>query len=156
MNFYYQSQYTIKHLCQGVLGKHIASYVALLREQGYSKNSAQGRILLIRDFSRWLDRKKIPLVTVDEKTLLRYQRVARSGKGLRNGDALALRRLLELLRQMESVPLKQKSPNTDPRARMVAEFDSYLATQRRLAPKSIKNHRPSWSVFCPTASRGTA
>src|ERR1700694_3870474 len=147
MNGYFACPRTIKRLCQGPLCEHIGPYSALLRECGYSKASAQSQIVLISDFSLWLERNGIRLAALNEKTLQRYQRHARGGKGLRRGDVAALHRLLVLLRRMEVVQPKRKLVKVNCRARTIAEFGCYLAQQRRLSEATLKNYLPFINRF---------
>ncbi|QKE40126.1 MAG: hypothetical protein HO274_01340 [Ferrovum myxofaciens] len=91
--------WSLSHIPDGPLVGHIDSFTALLNEQGYSQSSAHLQTRFVADFSHWLKRNK---VAVDEITLehtKRYLRCRARHLRPRRGDAAALIRLLNLLRQ---------------------------------------------------------
>src|ERR1700730_17135503 len=90
---------TIERLPQGSLSEYIGLCAPLLKQQGYSRALVQSRILLIRRFSRWLERNGIGTYTIDACTLQRFLRDYKRKRRVR-GDAAALARFLVLLRQL--------------------------------------------------------
>jgi site-specific recombinase XerD len=122
----------IEPLHQGPLTEHFGSYILLLKQQGYSRSSAQAQILLISRFSQWLERNGIETCTVDACTLQRFLRDYKRKRRVRSGDAAALARFLVLLRQKQAVPNPQPAPVSAQR-RVTAKFQRYLVQERKLS-----------------------
>jgi site-specific recombinase XerD len=135
----------IELLHRGPLGDHIDSYAALLNQQNYKQASAYRQLLLISRFSRWMQRHGIAVHKVDEATLQKFLAISRRRK-FQNGEAVALNRLLSLLRQQKIVPALP-SPTLSPRQQMLAEFAHYLLQERRLSQATLLNYQPFVDCF---------
>jgi hypothetical protein len=61
-----------RHLYEGPLGIHIDLYAAQLLKEGHCRQSAWCCLRVASDFS-WLERKRICLAEVDERTVERYR-----------------------------------------------------------------------------------
>jgi len=61
-------------------------------------------------FTRWLERNGIDTYTVDECTLQRFLQDYKRKRKVRSGDAAALARFRELLRQTQVTPNPQAVP----------------------------------------------
>ena len=80
----------IRCLHAGPLGVHIDAYVALLQEQGYSRQSARVHLQVLADFSRWLQRRELSANDIDASTLQRYLRCRSRFVGEHRGASSAL------------------------------------------------------------------
>ena len=99
MQQFFEDSRIIEPLHQGPLTEHFGSYTLLLKQQGYSRSSAQAQILLISRFSQWLERNGIDdTCTVDACTLQRFLRDYKRKRRVRSGDAAALARFSGLCR----------------------------------------------------------
>jgi site-specific recombinase XerD len=105
------------------------------------------QIYCVSNFSRWLDHWNIPPATIDEQTLQRYLAYRRRRKELQRGDAAALQRFLELLRQMEVLHSRKEQAKLSHRARVIADFGSYLRQERQLSEATLKNYLPTIDQF---------
>jgi hypothetical protein len=132
MQQFFEDSRIIEPLHQGPLTEHFGSYILLLKQQGYSRSSAQAQILLISRLSQWLERNGIETCTVDACTLQRFLRDYKRKRRVRSGDAAALARFLVLLRQKQAVPDPQPAPVSAQR-RVTAKFQRYLVQERKLS-----------------------
>ena len=91
---------TIGRLRQGPLSEYLDAYAAGVAEQGYGHDSIRQQIIVIADFSRWLDRKQIDVRVLDNKVVDRFLQLRRRQQRIRRGDPKALQRLLTMLCQI--------------------------------------------------------
>jgi site-specific recombinase XerD len=98
MQQFFEDSRIIEPLHQGPLTEHFGSYSLLLKQQGYSRSSAQAQILLISRFSQWLERNGIDTCTVDAYTLQLFLQDYKRKRRVRSGDAAALARFSGLCR----------------------------------------------------------
>ena len=88
----------IRRLHAGALCVHIDEYVALLQEQGYSRQSARVHLQVLTDFSGWLQRRELSVSDIDASTLRRYLRCRRRFVDQHRGASSAINKLLGMLR----------------------------------------------------------
>jgi hypothetical protein len=55
---------------------HIDEYVALLQEQGYSRQSARVHLQVLADFSGWLQTRELSVSDIDALTLRHHLRLS--------------------------------------------------------------------------------
>jgi len=126
---------------EGPLGPYIATYAAQLLSEGYTRHSSCVKIRLVGGFSGWLNQKSIAadeVITQHSSDYLRYRKRSGYRQGL--GDAAALARLLELLREQGVITRPHDHPVT-PGERLVREYDSYLEKERVLSLATRINYR---------------
>jgi site-specific recombinase XerD len=137
---------TIERLRQGPLDKHLDAYAAAVAEQGYALNSIRSQIVVIADFSQWLQQKRIAVPSLDSNVLDRFlKRRGRQG-GTRRGDGRALNRLLAMLRPPGVEPERERTVES-PRQRVINGFQHYLLQERRLSPATPHNYLPVIDQF---------
>ena len=96
---------------EGPLAAQIGSFAKSVSEQGYSLASIHRQVLLAACFSRWLKQKGVGLRSICSDHLVLYLRYRARHDGLAEGDAAALRHLIDFLRREGLVP-GEKSINT--------------------------------------------
>jgi hypothetical protein len=96
-----------RRLHGGPLGVHIDLYAARLLKEGHCRQSAWRCLRVVSDFSHWLERKRIGLGEVDERTVERYQVFRLRNRCPFLSDKPALDRLLSVLRGIDAI-----QPNT--------------------------------------------
>jgi hypothetical protein len=117
---------TIERLRQGPLDKHLDAYAAVVAEQGYAPNSIRSQIVVVAEFSQWLQEKSIAVPSLDRNVLDRFlKRRGRQG-GNRRGDGRALYRLLDILRQTGIVKPEREQTVESPHQRVINRFQQYL------------------------------
>jgi hypothetical protein len=65
---------TIERLRQGPLSEHLDAYVTAIAQQGYARHSIRTQVVVIADFSRWLQHRNIGLRDLDGKVVDRFDR----------------------------------------------------------------------------------
>jgi site-specific recombinase XerD len=138
---------TIERLHQGPLSEHLDAYAAGVAEQGYAPDSIRQQIVVISDFSRWLNRKHIDVQVLDSKVVDRFLRLRRRQQRIRRGDSKALDRLLSMLSQQGFVKPSHPPVADNAQAGIVAEFQRYLLQERGLSPLTLLNYVPVVEQF---------
>lgn len=121
----------------GPLGPHVDAFARQLRELGYARTTIQQKLRVVATFSRWLERRKLPVAEVDEQSVVKY--LARLG---RPDDSATLTHLLETLRQAGVIPRSTREGDETQMERLEREFGQYLAVERGLTQASLKNSLP--------------
>ncbi len=55
-----------KLVCVGALAPYVDRFAALCASEGYSPRIVRDKYAFVADLSRWLKRRKLPLVTLNE------------------------------------------------------------------------------------------
>ena len=115
--------------------------------QGYGRHSIREQIVVIADFSRWLEQKRTAVQALDSSVVDRFLRLRRREKRVRRGDPKALDRLLTMLRQIGVAKPEQPPVADNAQTRIVAEFQRYLLQERGLSPLTLLNYVPVVEQF---------
>jgi site-specific recombinase XerD len=99
---------TIERLRQGPLSLHLDAYAAVIAQQGYARHSIRSQVVVIADFSRWLQHKHIPLQDLDGNVVDRFLRHHQRQNGVGRGDAGILSRFLAWLGQTGAVEQRRE------------------------------------------------
>ena len=89
----------IRRLHAGPLRVHIDEYVALLREQGYSRQSARVHLQVLTDFGDWLQLRELSVSDIGASTLRHYLRCRSRFVDQHRGASSALNELFGVPRQ---------------------------------------------------------
>jgi site-specific recombinase XerD len=128
-----------RHLYEGPLGIHIDLYAAQLLKEGHCRQSAWRCLRVVSDFSHWLERKRISLAEVDERTVERYQEFRSRNRCPFLSDQPALNRLLTVLRGIDAIRPKRPAA-LSPGDVIFEQFRRYLSQERGLACGTIARH----------------
>ena len=131
---------TTERLRQGPLNEHLDAYSAMLAEQGYEPPSIRQQLLVIADFSGWLEKKEIAVRRIGDGDVDRFLRFRLRRERVRRGDLMALKRMLAMLRKKGVVNLEPAESNAI--ANVAAEYQQYLLEGRGLAPATLLNYMP--------------
>lgn len=144
MNLFFKDIKAIERLKGGPLGPYVLPYAEQLSTEGYARHTACMQLRLISDFSRWLGARGIVANRVVARHTVDYLRYRkRCGRFRpREGNAAALARLLNLLRERGVIARESKGPAMTPSECLVMEFDLYLEHERALAPATRINYMP--------------
>ena len=93
-----QSPEVLERWYAGPLGDHIDGFAKLLFDQGYATNTAQTKIRLVADLSRWLERKQLTVRDLDENRINEYLRFRANHLTPSRNDQPTFRALLKQLR----------------------------------------------------------
>ncbi len=128
---------------EGPLAPHIASLSKWASEQGYALYSLRQRIRIAVGFSGWLAENSIRLRSVSSRQTAQYLRYRAQRQRVREGDATALRQLLDFLRHQGVIPAEKiHRRQLSPVDRCAKAFERYLSEERVLAKATIVNYVP--------------
>ena len=139
INAYVTTPKLQRRLHGGPLGVHIDLYAARLLKEGHCRQSAWRCLRVVSDFSHWLERKRIGLGEVDERTVERYQEFRLRNRCPFLSDKPALDRLLTVLRGIDAIRPKRPAV-ISPGDLIFGQFRRYLAQERGLASGTISRH----------------
>jgi site-specific recombinase XerD len=134
---------TIKRLRQGPLSVHLDAYAVARAQQGYARHSIRTQVVVIADFSRWLQHKHISLQDLDGKVVDRFLQHHPCQK---RGEAGILSRFLAELRQT-GVMEQQEPPTQHPRQKVTHQFGRYLLQERGLSTATVQYYVPFIDQF---------
>ena len=69
---FFPSPEVLERLYVGPLSDHIDRFARLLLDQGYATKTAQEKIRIVADLSRWLERKQLKVNDLDEQRINEY------------------------------------------------------------------------------------
>jgi site-specific recombinase XerD len=136
---------TIERLRQGPLSGYLDAYATAIAQQGYARHSIRNQVVVIADFSRWLQQKNIELRHLDGAAVDRFVQHQQRRTGICRGDAGILNRFLAKLGQTGIV--EQSLAVRSPRQRITDEFRRYLLEQRGLSGATLQNYLPFIDQF---------
>jgi integrase/recombinase XerD len=128
---------------EGPLAGQIDAFAKWARDQGYALASRYRRVLLAAGFSRWLGRQAVRQRRVSSEHPARYLRSRGRRVQVHNGDAAALRQLIDFLRRHGVIPAEKIPPRRlSPVDQTVQAFEGYLRDERALADTTVVNYAP--------------
>ena len=93
------------------MGPHLDSFVATVSELGYARSTVRERLWVLADLERWLKRKRLALVDLEEQVLKQFLEKRRRQGRLRRSETRTVHHFLEHLREKGVV----QSPEADDR-----------------------------------------
>jgi site-specific recombinase XerD len=125
----------------GPLAPHIVSFSKWAIGQGYAPYSLRRRIQIAVGFSRWLAEKSVRLPSVSSRHFDQYLRYRERRRQVLNGDATALKQLLDFLRDHDVIAVEKiRQRRLSPLEQHVRAFERYLREERVLATATIVNY----------------
>ncbi len=138
------------------MSAHLGAYAVDLAKQGYARHSIRTQVVVIADFSRWLQQKRIELRDLDGKAVERFVQHHQRQTGIRRGDAGILNRFLAALGQTGVVEQRQSLAVRSPRQGITDEFRRYLLEERGLSGATLQNYVPFINQFLSECFRNRA
>ncbi len=136
---YLSSSRVLRGLQRGPFAQHVHLYIAWLQQRGYSREVGHRYLSLARDFGFWLAATGSDLADVQEEIVVQYLADRSRHRPQYRGDALALARLLAVLREAKAIA-PRATPPQDPREDILQAYSLYMERKRGLAPTSIASH----------------
>jgi site-specific recombinase XerD len=136
---YMNKSRVMRSLRTGPLGEHIHLYIDQLQQGGYSLQTGHRLLSIVRDFGFWLGSTGAGLADIHEATVTQYLAERSQHRPRFRGDALALARLLSILREANVIE-HRAMPSRDPCEDLCEAYSRYMGRQRGLAPSSIASH----------------
>ena len=136
-------QVVLSRAPDGPLAVHIGAFATSRSAQGYARYSVHRQVLLAACFSHWLRQHGVTLRQIRSDHSARYLRDRARYVRPCQGDAAALRSLLEFLRH-EGVMAAEKipTPRLTPAERYAYAYGQYLRDARALASATVINYVP--------------
>jgi site-specific recombinase XerD len=140
---------------EGPLALYIAPFSEWASEQGYALCSLRQRIRIAAGFSWWLAKKAVRLRSVSSGYCAQYLRYRARRQRIREGDATALRQLLDFLRHQGVIPAEKiHRQRLSPVERCAQAFERYLREERILAKATIVSYVPFVREFLKDSLKG--
>ena len=118
----------------GILGPYLDSFLVAATELGYTISTLRTQLWVLGDLERWLKRKRLVLVALEEQVLKQFLEHQRRHGRLRRGDSRTVHRLLEHLRAKGVVPSPEPTVDHSPLAALGQRYEDYLRKERGLCP----------------------
>jgi site-specific recombinase XerD len=128
----------------GLFGSHLASFVAAVLKLGYARRTVQNQVCLLGHLERWLGRKRLALVDLQEQEVDRFLMKRRRERHLVSGDLRTAWHFLEHLREKGVVPSPEPTADESPLATLRKRYENYLLTERGLSPTTLPVY---WAVL---------
>ena len=127
----------------GPVAAHIGAFARSQSAQGYSRVSIHRQVLLAAGFSHWLKQRGVALPYVNCDHTSRYLRDRARRVRLGQGDAAALRHLVDFLRREGVTAAEKITPRRmTPAERCAHEYGQHLRDACALARATIINYVP--------------
>ncbi len=127
------NQVVLSRVPEGPLEAHINAFAEFISAQGYTLGSIHKQVLLAACFSRWLKQERVELhhITSDHPRQYLQYRARKVQPCL--GDAAALKRLIDFLRDEDLIPLEKVSvPESTPVDRCTQAYAQHLREAQAL------------------------
>ena len=116
------------------MGPYLDSFLAAGSELGYARSTVRERLWVLGDLERWLKRKRLALVALEEQVLKQFlERRRRQGR-LRRSDARTVHHFLEHLREKGVVQSPEPTIDESPLTTLQERYENYLQKERGLCP----------------------
>jgi site-specific recombinase XerD len=123
-----------------LFGAHLDSFVSTNSKLGYTRATVRLRLWLLADLERWLKRKGLALVDLQEPVMKRFlERQRRTGR-LKSSDARTVQHFLEHLREKGAIQPFEPPIDVSPLTILQKRYENYLRKERGLAPVTIAGY----------------
>jgi len=131
----------------GPLSCHIPAFTSSLYAHGYSPTSIHGKMMIVGNFSRWIEKRQLMICELDEWAITDFFEEHPRAGYVRRGDLATLRSLLEWLRDA-GITAKLLPEVDDSKLHSIeCEFVQYLEKERGLSQPTLRNYRPVIRCF---------
>jgi len=143
MKFVINNQVVLSRAPEGPLAAYISAFAAFTSAQGYALCSIHRQVYLAACFSRWLKQKGVERHCITSEHTRQYFRYRALQVKLVQGDAAALKHLIDFLRDKGVIPVEKVSaPCLTPAEHCARAYEQYLREARGLAKATILNYVP--------------
>ena len=131
----------------GPLSCHIPAFTSSLYEQGYASTSIHVKMMVVRNFSRWIKKRQLMICELDQWAISDFFEEHPRAGYVRRGDLSTLRSLLEWLRDA-GITLKLLPEVDDSKLHGIeCDFEQYLEKERGLSQPTLRNYLPVIRCF---------
>lgn len=122
----------------GPLSCHIPAFTSSLYEQGYASTSIHGKMMVVRNFSRWIEKRQLMICELDEWAISDFFEDHPRAGYVRRGDLATLLSLLEWLRDTGIIPKLLPEVEDSKLHRIECDFVQYLEKERGLSQPTLR------------------
>lgn len=120
-------------LAAELLRDHIEPFTSVLLSRGYATSTAKEHVRLAAELGRWLVRKKVLVIDLDERVGAEFLAHLRRSARAARSHGTAVRLLLSVLRESGVVrPQRAVEAPLNPVSEVERSFDGHLAEERGL------------------------
>ena len=120
-----------------LFGPHLDSFMATVTPLGYARSTVREWLRLLSDLERWLERKSLALVDLDEQVVNHFLKRRRRQRRLRNGHARTISHFLEHLRAKGVIQSLAPTVDVSPLSTLKKRYENYLSKERGLSPVTV-------------------
>ena len=131
----------------GALAPYAEGFQRELSRQGYSPWTVPEHLYLMAHLSRWLDRRDLSPGQLSPARIEEFLASRRARGQVRWATPRGIVPLLGYLRGLGIVPAPMAPAPASPSGRLLAEFASYLSSERGLCPETIVGYRHFAELF---------
>ncbi len=124
----------------GPLSPFINPYLTRISAKGYATRSICDQVCILKMFGRWLKRTGREVRDLTEAVACDFLRCVSRGSYPKEAAPAALRRLLEMLRQIGATPAA-KAARPSPSERLTCAYERFLFKERALSQETVTGHR---------------
>lgn len=124
----------------GVLGPCLDSFIAAVVEDGYARSTVRERLWVLAELERWLKRRRLALVALDEQALRQFLEKRRHQGRLRKSETRTVHHFLQHLREKGVIPPLEPTVDESPLAALQERYENYLKKERGLSPVTIARY----------------
>jgi site-specific recombinase XerD len=124
----------------GPLSPYINHYLTQIRAEGYAARSIDDQVCALNLFGRWLKRTGREVRDLTEAVTCDFLQRVIKGRYPKDAAPAALRRLLEMLRQIGATPAA-KAARPSPSERLTCAYERFLFKERALSQETVTGHR---------------
>jgi len=131
----------------GPLSCHIPAFTSSLYEQGYASTSIHVKMMVVRNFSRWIKKRQLMICELDQWAISDFFEEHPRAGYVRRGDLSTLRSLLEWLRDAGITPKLLPEVDDSKLHGIECDFEQYLEKERGLSQPTLRNYLPVIRCF---------
>jgi site-specific recombinase XerD len=113
-------------------------FTKTLINEGYDRKTLYNKRALAADLSRWLDRRGVALMDLNEEHQSQYRRVS-----ARRADLLTLRQLLSYLRDLGCIRKPLQKIDRTALGKQIRDFERFLSAERALSASTVTRYLPT-------------
>jgi len=131
----------------GSLNGYLLSFTSFLSSQGFTPASLHSKIQIVRNFSRWIDKRQIKVRELNEEAIDGFFKEHPRAGYVQRGDLSTLRMLLEWLREIQEVQALLPEVDNSELHSIECSFSGHLEQERGLSQAALRNYLPVIRCF---------
>jgi len=132
----------VKRRRAGALGPYLDSFIVTVSGLGYARSTVRERLRVLGDLERWLQRKHMALVALEEQVLTQFLEQRRRQGRLRRCASRTVHHFLEHLREKGIVQSPEPTIDETPLTALQKRYENYLRKERGLSPVTVAGYWP--------------